>query len=71
MIQLIKHYLIVHKHLDLPLNNIENTYELAKTFYPIFFKEVKYCNECWIVLNKSTNLWNKVKKTQIFIFIKN
>ena len=52
------------------LNNIENTYELAKTFYPIFFKEVKYCNECWIVLNKSTNLWNTVKKPNIYIYSK-
>ena len=52
------------------LNNIENTYELAKTFYPIFFKEVKYCNECWIVLNKSTNLWNKVKKPNIYLYQK-
>tara|TARA_R100000951_G_scaffold85611_1_gene73311 strand:- start:956 stop:2578 length:1623 start_codon:yes stop_codon:yes gene_type:complete len=52
------------------LSNIENTYELAKTFYPIFFKEIKYCNESWIVLNKSTNLWNKVKKPNIYIYSK-
>jgi len=52
------------------LGNIENTYELAKTFYPIFFKEVKYCNENWIVLNKSTNLWNTVKKPNIYIYSK-
>ena len=52
------------------LDYIENTYELAKTFYPIFFKEIKYCNENWIVLNKSTNLWNKVKKPNIYIYQK-
>lgn len=52
------------------LNNIENTYELAKTFYPIFFKEVKFCNNEWIVLNKSNNLWNKVKKPNIYIYQK-
>ena len=52
------------------LDYIENTYELAKTFYPIFFKEIKYCNENWIVLNKSTNLWNKVKKPNIYLYQK-
>jgi phage/plasmid-associated DNA primase len=52
------------------LQHIVNTYELAKTFYPIFYKEIKYCNENWIVLNKSTNLWNKVKKPNIYLYQK-
>ena len=52
------------------LNNIENTYELSKNFYPIFLKEVKFCNNEWIVLNKSNNLWNKVKKPNIYLYRK-
>jgi phage/plasmid-associated DNA primase len=52
------------------LNNIENTYELARKFNHIFFKEIKYCNNEWIVLNKFTNLWNKVKKPNIYIYQK-
>lgn len=48
------------------LYNIENTYELAEKFYPIFFKEIKFCNNEWIVLNKSTNLWTKTKKPNIY-----
>lgn len=52
------------------LNNIDNTYDIAKTFWPIFFKNIKYCNNEWIVLNTTNNLWNRVKKPNIYIYPK-
>ena len=66
-------YQTLFNEVDTPpfkLNNIDNTYYLVKTFWPVFFKTIKYCNNEWIVLNIKTNLWIKVKKPNIYIYNK-